>query len=118
MLIPASIIGIIGVIYGWSTISSDKISNGICDENNTILMCPQCDKKCDFWYLKETCTSSKFNYVIDNNYTVFYALFMSIWGEFFVFLFKLSFSLTKTTLHGDPVERVITVNKLVLRLLI
>uniref|UniRef100_T1GN26 Anoctamin n=1 Tax=Megaselia scalaris TaxID=36166 RepID=T1GN26_MEGSC len=88
MLIPASILGIIGVLYGWSTLSTDKISNGICDGNNTILMCPQCDKKCDFWWLNETCTSSKFNYIIDNNYTVFYALFMSIWAVLYLELWK------------------------------
>ncbi|KAL5275992.1 hypothetical protein ACFFRR_001674 [Megaselia abdita] len=88
MLIPPSIIGIIGVIYGWSTLSSDRISNDICDKNNSFLMCPQCDKDCDFWFLNKTCTSSKFNYVIDNNYTVFYALFMSIWAVLYLEMWK------------------------------
>ena len=33
----------------------------ICDEANrqVFYMCPQCDNKCDFWYLTESCLSSK-----------------------------------------------------------
>lgn len=62
-------------------------SREICAANKTILMCPQCDRNCDFWELQETCKSSKMNYLIDNNVTVVFALVMCIWGkEFNVFL--------------------------------
>ncbi|XP_055370961.1 anoctamin-5 isoform X4 [Condylostylus longicornis] len=88
MLIPASVVGIICFLYGLATLSSDKLSNDICNENNTIIMCPQCDVKCDYWLLKETCTSSKFNYLFDNGLTLMFALFMSFWAALYLELWK------------------------------
>lgn len=85
-------------------------SKEICDPNigGTIVMCPLCDKTCPFWYLNSTCQSSwvrrrysmsqsHFHYCIlttsctycvfqqsslfDNEGTIFFAIFMGIWGE-------------------------------------
>lgn len=45
-------------------------------------MCPLCDSWCDYWNLNETCVHSRITYLFDNPTTVFYAVFMSIWGTF------------------------------------
>lgn len=87
MLIPISLFGVACFLYGFMTWSSDPISRDICDDNGTI-MCPQCDRSCDFWRLNETCTSSQFNYLIDNNMTVVFALAMAIWAVAYLEFWK------------------------------
>ena len=60
-------------------------SNDICSKGNdsigNTLMCPSCEKHCPFWHLDASCTLSKLTYVFDNDMTVFFALFMSFWGN-------------------------------------
>ncbi|KAH8276085.1 hypothetical protein KR018_002378 [Drosophila ironensis] len=87
MLIPISLLGLFCFLYGFVTWSNDPISRDICNDNGTI-MCPQCDRSCDFWRLNETCTSSKFNYLIDNNMTVVFALAMAIWAVAYLEFWK------------------------------
>ncbi|XP_062141320.1 anoctamin-6 isoform X2 [Drosophila sulfurigaster albostrigata] len=87
MLMPVSVLGIFFFLYGFVTWSSDPISQDICNDNDTI-MCPQCDKGCNFWRLNETCTSSKFNYLIDNKMTVVFAFVMAIWSVIYLELWK------------------------------
>ncbi|XP_065366433.1 anoctamin-6 isoform X2 [Calliphora vicina] len=88
MLIPVSVIGILFFIYGFVTWNSDPISREICNDNNATLMCPQCDRRCDYWQLQATCNSSKMNYLIDNNVTVVFAFIMSIWAVLYLELWK------------------------------
>lgn len=45
-------------------------------------MCPLCDHWCDYWELEETCVHAKVTYLIDNPTTVFFAIFMSFWGNY------------------------------------
>ncbi|XP_032594153.1 anoctamin-5 isoform X2 [Drosophila grimshawi] len=87
MLIPVSILGILFFLYGFVTWNSDPISQDICNGNDTI-MCPQCDKGCMFWRLSETCTSSRFNYLIDNEMTLVFAFIMAIWAVTYLELWK------------------------------
>ncbi|GAB0087139.1 hypothetical protein DMENIID0001_014160 [Sergentomyia squamirostris] len=82
MLIPAAVVGLLCFLYGLITLFSNQISEDICHAGKTIIMCPQCDAKCDYWYLSETCIYSRVAHLIDNNMTVFFACFMSIWGKF------------------------------------
>ncbi|XP_054728032.1 anoctamin-6 isoform X4 [Anastrepha obliqua] len=88
MLIPVSVLGILCFIYGFVTWSNDPISRQICNDNQTTLMCPQCDRNCDYWLLEETCNSSKMNYLIDNNMTVIFASIMAIWAVLYLELWK------------------------------
>ncbi|XP_011294522.2 anoctamin-2 [Musca domestica] len=88
MLIPISIAGIFQFLYGFITWSSDPISQEICNANQTTLMCPQCDRNCDYWELKDTCGASKMNYLIDNNMTVAFAFLIAIWAVVFLELWK------------------------------
>jgi anoctamin-1 len=57
-----------------------SFSQEIC-RNENVSMCPACDHFCDYWELKETCLHSKIMYLFDNESTVFFAIFMSFWGE-------------------------------------
>ncbi|XP_055711894.1 anoctamin-4 isoform X2 [Phlebotomus papatasi] len=88
MLIPAAIVGLFCFLYGVATLFSNQISEDICSAGKSIIMCPQCDAKCDYWYLSETCLYSRFAHLIDNNITVFFACFMSIWAVVYLELWK------------------------------
>ncbi|CAH0722954.1 unnamed protein product, partial [Brenthis ino] len=88
MLIPASVVGLICVIYSAATVFSNKPSEDICNYNASIKMCPQCDYYCDFWDLRATCLQSRITYLFDNPTTVFFAIFMSFWGSCFLELWK------------------------------
>ena len=56
-------------------------SKEICDESLNITMCPLCDYQCPYWKLSDSCSDSKYSRMFDNNGTVFFAVFMSLWGE-------------------------------------
>ncbi|XP_041974295.1 anoctamin-1-like isoform X2 [Aricia agestis] len=88
MLIPASIVGLICVIYSASTVYSNVPSEEVCNYNSTIKMCPQCDYHCDYWDLRATCLQSRITYLFDNPTTVFFAIFMSFWAACFLELWK------------------------------
>ena len=70
--------------------------NDICNATGvgeTTVMCPNCDQYCPFWKLRSSCGLSELTYIIDNDGTVFFAIFMSFWGMYFShFLFILLFS--------------------------
>lgn len=83
MLLLASIVGIACFLYSWFTIDSHIPSQEICNSNLNITMCPLCDTLCDYWELKETCMHVRITYLFDNSTTVFFAIFMSFWGEIF-----------------------------------
>lgn len=58
-------------------------SSEICD-NPTIgnyTMCPMCDKRCTYWRLSISCVYSRATYLFDNNATVFFSVFMALWGK-------------------------------------
>ncbi|XP_050684598.1 anoctamin-5 isoform X4 [Leptidea sinapis] len=88
MLIPASIVGVLCVIYSAATVYSNQPSEDVCNYNSSIKMCPQCDYFCEFWDLRATCLQSRFTYLFDNSTTVFFAVFMSFWGACFLELWK------------------------------
>jgi anoctamin-1 len=52
MLIPASIMGIICFMYGLVTLFSNQISEDICNDNKTIVMCPQVSNNEYYWKVK------------------------------------------------------------------
>lgn len=84
MLLLAAVVGIACFTYSWTTMDSNEASNDICSGNLNAIMCPQCDKLCDYWDLKETCTHVRITYLFDNETTVFFAIFMSFWGKYLV----------------------------------
>ncbi|KAJ8922611.1 hypothetical protein NQ315_007643 [Exocentrus adspersus] len=75
MLIPAALVGLLCLIYGAITLKTDSLSRDICSKD--ILMCPRCDKFCDYWKLQESCIYSKIQHFIDNPATIFFAVFIA-----------------------------------------
>ena len=55
-------------------------SEDICNRHLNIVMCPLCDT-CEYWNLADTCDYARVAYLFDNPFTVFFAFFMSFWGE-------------------------------------
>lgn len=59
----------------------------ICDTSangpGTIILCPLCDKACKYQNLSDSCLFAQLTYLFDNPATVFFAIFMSFWGEYF-----------------------------------
>ncbi|XP_033610715.1 anoctamin-4 isoform X2 [Cryptotermes secundus] len=92
MLIPASVVGLLCFFYGLLSMnSSDNIpSMEICDPNigGNIIMCPLCDKVCDYQKLNSSCVFAEITYLFDNPATVFFAIFMSFWATTFLELWK------------------------------
>lgn len=80
MLIPASIVGLLCFIYSCATLYSNEPSEDVCNGKGIIQMCPLCDHFCGYWDLKETCLHARITYLFDNPSTVFFSIFMSLWG--------------------------------------
>lgn len=87
MLIPATIVGILCILYGIITLPQDRLSQDICNESLNYTMCPNCNT-CGFRKLSDTCTFSKINYIIDNPSIIFFATFMSLWSALYLELWK------------------------------
>ena len=108
MLIPPSIVGLITFFYGIDTQSSDIPANDICDGGmGDIVMCPICDKFCDFWHLRDACDMTRYRQYFDNESTVFFSMFMSVWAVVFLELWtRYSAKLThRWDVYGyDPEE--------------
>lgn len=88
MLVPASIVGILCMIYGFATVQSNNLIKDICNEGDTIIMCPSCEYSCDYWRISDECTYSKITYIFDNYGTIFFGFFMSIWSALYIELWK------------------------------
>jgi hypothetical protein len=50
----------------------------VCQSNS--IMCPICDN-CSFNKLSDQCTTYRINSIFDNPGTIFFSVFMSIWGN-------------------------------------
>uniref|UniRef100_A0A3B4A9F7 Anoctamin n=1 Tax=Periophthalmus magnuspinnatus TaxID=409849 RepID=A0A3B4A9F7_9GOBI len=83
MLLFAAIVGTLCFVYGLLTYEENEWSKEICNETigGNIVMCPLCDKKCGYWKLSKICNSSWQSHLFDNFGTVFFAIFMGIWGK-------------------------------------
>ena len=51
-------------------------------------MCPLCDKKCSYYLLSGNCMYAKATRYFDNEATIFFALFMSMWATLFLEFWK------------------------------
>uniref|UniRef100_A0AC34GSS8 Anoctamin n=1 Tax=Panagrolaimus sp. ES5 TaxID=591445 RepID=A0AC34GSS8_9BILA len=86
-----AVIGIVCVIWGAVTMSSDVASNDICAENgigSRVLICPSCDEFCDYVPLSGSCVYAKLTYLFDNTSTIVFAALMSIWATLFLECWK------------------------------
>ena len=51
-------------------------------------MCPICDKKCSYFLLSDNCLYARVTHFFDNEATMFFAVFMSIWATVFLEFWK------------------------------
>nr|NP_001086810.1 anoctamin 5 L homeolog [Xenopus laevis]AAH77486.1 Tmem16e-prov protein [Xenopus laevis] len=90
MLFYAAVVGFFCFLYGWITMDDSISSKEICDPGigGQIIMCPLCDKRCEFWRLNSTCEPSQYSHMFDNVATLFFAIFMGIWVTLFLEFWK------------------------------
>ncbi|XP_070784806.1 anoctamin-6 isoform X1 [Enoplosus armatus] len=90
MLALAAVVGLACFIYGYRTQDTSTWSKEVCDPEigGRIVMCPQCDKECNYWRLNSTCEASKKLCIFDNFGTLVFAVFMSIWVTLFLEFWK------------------------------
>ncbi|NXY67823.1 ANO5 protein, partial [Glareola pratincola] len=90
MLFLAAVVGLICFFYGLFTMDENMSSKEICDPaiGGEIIMCPLCDRECDYWRLNTTCGSSEYSHLFDNVATLFFAIFMGIWVTLFLEFWK------------------------------
>ena len=80
LLIP-SIVGLVIFLISLTYLNNDSYSEQVCTLGKNITMCPDCDGSCNYWNLSDSCFQSRLSAVVDNQYTIFYAIFMTIWGK-------------------------------------
>lgn len=59
----------------------------MCNDRLNFTMCPLCDGACDYWRLSSACGTARASHLFDNPATVFFAIFMSLWGEVMCLIF-------------------------------
>ena len=94
-LVPAAIVGILCFIYGVvSSLDSPSVLESCADlplANGTghlFYMCPLCDKRCSYFLLNINCLYAKVTHFFDNEATLFFAAFMSVWATLFLEFWK------------------------------
>eukprot|EP00058_Branchiostoma_floridae_P028493 XP_002613984.1 hypothetical protein BRAFLDRAFT_67435 [Branchiostoma floridae] len=89
-LLPASIVGLMVFLYGVLSISTNTPAREVCNSGGDFVMCPLCDENigCAYWNLSDTCTQAKISYLFDNEGTVFFSVFMSLWAVTFLEYWK------------------------------
>ena len=85
MLVIPSIMGILSFFYGLVRMYTDIPTEDICDGfQGSRIMCPACDL-CPFINLKDLeCKHAEYRNLFDNELTVFFSFFMSIWSVLFM----------------------------------
>lgn len=66
---------------------SKKIKMKVWNDSNStfsVTMCPLC-ANCSTWPLHQICDYTRIAYLFDHPGTIFYAVFMSFWGEYLEF---------------------------------
>ncbi|XP_067849856.1 anoctamin-9 isoform X2 [Heptranchias perlo] len=87
MLVPAAVFGALVFLYGLVYFGSNQVSKEICNAT-TVIMCPLCDQRCQYWRLNETCFYAKVTQLFDQEITVGFAMLMAIWATVFLELWK------------------------------
>eukprot|EP00043_Microstomoeca_roanoka_P027025 m.13337 g.13337 ORF g.13337 m.13337 type:complete len:921 (-) comp7245_c0_seq1:236-2998(-) len=85
-LIVPGILGFIVFINGLANYRNQQDSRDICNSNFT--MCPLCDNGCEEWFLNLTCNAYERSYWFDNEATIAFAFFMSVWASIFIDFWK------------------------------
>ncbi|XP_065660186.1 anoctamin-4 isoform X3 [Hydra vulgaris] len=94
-LVPAAIVGFFCFLYGVISAYDSPIVKEVCNPNNQtdgtykFYMCPLCDKICSYYLLhSQGCIYSKITHFFDNDSTLFFAVFMSLWATIYLEFWK------------------------------
>ncbi|THD26545.1 Anoctamin [Fasciola hepatica] len=87
-LLPAAVVGILVFLYGLVTMNDSIPAQEACSRDTR--MCPLCEESlgCQYWNLRDMCFYLKASYLFDHPGTVFYAIFIVIWGVTFLEYWK------------------------------
>ena len=88
MLIPASIVGLLSFVYGFTTVSTDTPTVEVCDSNSTYPVCPVCAINCNYTQISDACMESKASFMFGNTTTILFAVFMSLWATIYLEMWK------------------------------
>lgn len=90
MLIPAALFGLIVFLYGIINARDFQPVRDICNKSNerSFYMCPLCDGQCPYWSLISSCYYYIAAHAFDNDSTVIFAIFMSVWATAFLEFWK------------------------------
>ncbi|XP_036611726.1 anoctamin-7 [Trichosurus vulpecula] len=86
-LLPASVVGAVVFLVGYFNVNTDIPTQDICDTKKDHQMCPIC-RDCPFWKLSSICEIVKTGRLFDNNGTIFFSVFMSLWAVTFLEYWK------------------------------
>ena len=92
-LILPSFVGFMCLVYSVSAVWNYPPTLEICNEDyptyaGNLTMCPLCDKACSYWKLINSCLAARVTYIFDNDSTIFFAIFMSLWATLFLEFWK------------------------------
>lgn len=65
----------------WNLRPPLSCSMEMCDQRHNITMCPLCDKTCSYWKMSSACATARASHLFDNPATVFFSVFMALWGK-------------------------------------
>ncbi|EGD72461.1 hypothetical protein PTSG_11592 [Salpingoeca rosetta] len=85
LLVPG-ILGFIVFINGLANYRQQRDAIDVCESNFT--MCPLCNEGCERWNLTEACNMYQASYWFDNEATIAFAFFMSVWASIFIDFWK------------------------------
>ena len=89
-LVPCALAGLLVFLYGVGASADQEPVKDLCDAGNRgkWIMCPLCDRQCDYWNLTDSCMYSRVTFWFDNEGTLAIALFTAIWANLFLEFWK------------------------------
>ncbi|KAI8435500.1 hypothetical protein MSG28_003797 [Choristoneura fumiferana] len=89
-LLIAAVSGLIVFISAYFNTTDKVFERDVCANANNTYICPRCNSfdACPFIKLTNFCYLAKLHRVLDNPYTVFYAIFLTMWAAAFYVLWK------------------------------
>lgn len=88
MLLTASLLGVLTVLYGSVTIFTDATIKEQCNFTSVYPVCPACPINCNYTQVSDSCTTAKVMRVSRNTMTIVFAMCISLWASLFLELWK------------------------------
>lgn len=85
-LAVAAIVGCVCFVWAMANVRTHETAQEICASG--LLMCPKCDRVCDYWPLRDECVLAHDEAIFDNAVMVAYATFIAFWAILFQTLWQ------------------------------